>query len=59
MLAYIEETQVMLESIVPDEKPDLVGRVGLEVAVLNVKHLIEEPSYMESQSEFLLIRECF
>ena len=55
VLTNIEEGQVMLEGIVPDEKPDFVGRGGLEVAVLNVKHLVEEASDMESQSEFLLV----
>ena len=54
MLADIEEGQSVFESIVPDEEAYLIGRFRLEIAVFNVKNLVEETAYMESQTVFLL-----
>ena len=55
VFADIEERQSMFQSIVSDEQADLVRWLRLEIAMLDVKHLVEETADMESESVFLLL----
>ena len=55
VLPDIEESQSMLESIFSDEKSDLVRWGRLKIAVVDVKNFVEEASYVEAQTVFLLL----
>ena len=41
-----------------DEKTDLVGRLRLKITMVDIKYLVEESSYMESETVLLLLAQA-
>ena len=56
VLTDVKEIQTVFDSILLDEKPDVIGRILLKVAVLDVQHLVEELTYVESKSHTVVLR---
>ena len=55
MLTYIKECQAISKRILLDEQADGVGWLALKPAVLHVEYLVEEATYMETETIFLLL----
>ena len=51
MLPYIEESEPVRDGILPDEQSDAVRRLLLQVAVLDIQHLVKETPDVESESD--------
>ena len=57
VLTDVEETELMLYGIDSYEVANLIGRGGLEVAAVDVKHLVKESTDMKSKPKALCLRE--
>ena len=50
MMAHAVVRQTMLHSELPDKQTDIIGRIGLEMALLHIHHTVEQLRQMETQS---------
>ena len=57
VLAYVEECQTVIKSVLLYEKAYFIGWIALEVAVFNVKDFVEEASDMETETIFFFLCE--
>ena len=55
VLTDVKEIQTVLDGIFLDEEPDVVGRILLEVAMLDVQHFVEELADMESKPHTVVL----